>query len=130
MKIDLFKEVIPSILTTKKNPFKDENDYKDYTPFVVNRALSYHVDCILYANEMNLYPELDKDMQYLFYLNIIRGMKRKFQPWQKAEVNKDIDSIKEYFGYSNEKARDALKVLTPEQVAIIKDKTNKGGIKK
>jgi hypothetical protein len=79
---------------------------------------------------MNLYPELDKDMQYLFYLNIIRGMKRKFQPWQKAEVNKDIDSIKEYFGYSNEKARDALKVLTPEQIAEIKDKTNKGGVKK
>jgi hypothetical protein len=127
---DLFKEVLPSILQTKKNPFKEEHDYKDYTTFVVNRALSYHVDCILYANEMNLYPELDKDMQYLFYLNIIRGMKRKFQPWQKAEVNKDIDSIKEYFGYSNEKARDALKVLTPEQIAEIKDKTNKGGVKK
>jgi hypothetical protein len=127
---DLFKEVLPSILQTKKNPFKEDYEYKDYTPFVVNRALSYHVDCILYANEMNLYPELDKDMQYSFYLNIIRGMKRKFQPWQKAEVNKDIDSIKEYFGYSNEKARDALKVLTPEQVATIKDKTNKGGVKK
>jgi len=127
---DLFKEIVPSILQTKKNPFKEDYEYKDYTPFVVNRALSYHVDCILYANEMNLYPELDKDMQYSFYLNIIRGMKRKFQPWQKAEVNKDIDSIKEYFGYSNEKARDALKVLTPEQVATIKDKTNKGGVKK
>lgn len=127
---DLFKEIVPSILQTKKNPFNDEHDYKDYTPFVVNRALSYHIDCILYANEMNLYPELDKDMQYVFLLNSIRGMKRKFQPWQKAEVNKDIDSIKEYFGYSNEKARDALKILTSEQVAIIKDKTNKGGIKK
>jgi hypothetical protein len=127
---DLFKEVLPSILQTKKNPFQDELEYKDYTPFVVNRALSYHLDCVLYANEMNLYPELDKDMQYLFYLNIIRGMKRKFQPWQKAEVNKDIDSIKEYFGYSNEKARDALKVLTPEQIAEIKAKTNKGGVNK
>ena len=127
---DLFKEIIPSILQTKKNPFDDELEYKDYTPFIVNRALSYHVDCILYANEMNLYPLIDKDMQYSFYLNIVRGMKRKFQPWQKAEVNKDIECIKEYFGYSNQKAKEALKLLTTEQIATIKDKTDKGGIKK
>ena len=130
MKIDLFKEIIPSILQTKKNPFENEMDYKDYNPFIVNRALSYHVDCILYCNEMNLYSQIDKDMQYSFYLNSIRGMKRKFQPWQKSEVNKDIDSIKEYFGFSNDKAKEALRILTDEQIAEIKEKTDKGGIKK
>ncbi len=61
---DLFKDIIPSILQTKKNVLQDEIDVKDYTPFVVNRALSYHMDCILYANELNLYPEMDKDLQY------------------------------------------------------------------
>jgi hypothetical protein len=126
----LFKEIIPSILQTKKNPFENEMDYKDYNPFIVNRALSYHVDCILYCNEMNLYSQIDKDMQYSFYLNSIRGMKRKFQPWQKSEVNKDIDSIKEYFGFSNDKAKEALRILTDEQIAEIKEKTDKGGIKK
>ena len=64
---DLFKDIIPSILQTKKNVLQDELDVKDYTPFVVNRALSYHMDCILYANEMNLYPEMDKDLQYQFF---------------------------------------------------------------
>jgi len=130
MKIDLFKEVIPSILTTKKNPFQDELDYKDYTPFVVNRALSYHVDCILYVNEMNLYPSLDKDLQYQYLLNSIRPMKRKFQPWQKAEVLKDIECVKEYFGYSNEKAKDALRILTNEQLEQIRKYTDKGGTNK
>ena len=54
---DLFKEVVPSILQTKKNVFSDEHEYKDYKAFMVNRALSFHMDCVLYANEMNLYPD-------------------------------------------------------------------------
>ena len=127
---DLFKEVIPSILQTKKNVFQDEYDYKDYTPFVVNRALSYHMDCVLYANEMNLNPSLDKDLQYSYLLNTIRSMKRKFQPWQKASTDKDLECVKVYFGYSNEKAKEALRILTEEQIAEIKAKTNKGGVTK
>ena len=127
---DLFKEIIPSILQTKKNVLQDELDIKDYTPFVVNRALSYHVDCILYVSELNRYPGLEKDMQYQYLLNTIRPMKRKFQPWQKVSADKDLECIKEYFGFSNEKAKEALRILTPEQIAEIKDKTNKGGIKK
>ena len=127
---DLFKEILPSILQTKKTPFQDEIDYKDYVPFIVNRALSYHLDCVLYANELNLRPFIDKDQQFQYLLNTIRPMKRKFQPWQKSEVDKDIDCVKQYFGYSNEKAKDALRILTEEQVAEIKAKTNKGGINK
>jgi hypothetical protein len=125
---DLFKEIVPSILQTKKNPFKDELDYKDYVPFVVNRALSFHQDCVLYANELNLNPGMDKDMQYLFYLNTIRSMKRKFQPWQKTSTDKNIEAVKTYFGYSNEKAKEALRILTEEQIAEIIIKTNKGGV--
>ena len=124
---DLFKEIIPSILQTKKSVINDDIDLKDYTPFVVNRALSYHIDCVLYANEMNLHPELEKDLQYQYLLNTIRPMKRKFQPWQKSEVNKDIECVKTYFGYSNQKAKEALRILNDEQIAEIKRKTDKGG---
>ena len=127
---DLFKEVIPAILQTKTNVLKDEQDVKKYDAFIVNRALSYHMDCVLHANEINKNPSLDNDMQYQYYLNTIRPMKRKFQPWQKLEVNKDIESIKQYFGYSNEKAKEALRILDDEQIAEIKRKTDKGGVNK
>lgn len=127
---DLFKDIIPSILQTKKNVLQDELDVKDYTPFVVNRALSYHMDCILYANEMNLYSEMDKDLQYQYLLNTIRSMKRKFQPWQKASADKDLECVKEYFGYSNQKAKEALRILNDEQIAEIKANTIKGGVNK
>lgn len=124
---NLFKEIIPSILQTKKCVINDDLDAKDYTPFVVNRALSYHIDCVLYANEMNINNMLDKDMQYQYLLNTIRPMKRKFQSWQKAEVDNNMECVKEFFGYSNEKAKEALRILSDEQLAIIKAKTNKGG---
>jgi hypothetical protein len=127
---DLFKEVIPAILQTKKNVLESEYDVKKYDAFVVNRALSYHIDCLPYAAEMNLYPNLDNDLQFHYYLNKVRSMKRKFQPWQKAEVNKDLGPIKEYFGFSNEKAKQALRILSDEQITFIKEKTNKGGVTK
>ena len=124
---DLFKEIIPSILTTKKSVINDDIDAKDYVPFVVNRALSYHMDCILYVNEMNLRPDIEKDLQYQYLINIIRPMKRKFQPWQKSSVEKDMECVKTYFGYSNEKAKEALRILNDEQIAEIRRKTDKGG---
>ena len=127
---DLFKEVVPSILQTKKNVFANDLDYKDYNAWVINRALSFHKDCVLYANEMNLNPRLDKDMQYQFYLNTIRSMKRKFQPWQKSLADKDLEAVKRYFGYSNEKAKEALRILNDEQIAEIRTKTEKGGVTK
>jgi hypothetical protein len=127
---DLFKEVIPAILQTKKNVLNDEQDVKKYDAFIVNKALSYHIDCILYANAMNMAHDLDNDLQFQFYLNTIRPMKRKFQPWQKAEVDKDLEPIKEYFGFSNEKAKHALRILNDEQITYIKNITNKGGVTK
>ena len=127
---DLFKEILPSILQTKKSVFRDEIDFKEYKPWIINRALSYHMDCVLYVNEMNRYSSLDPDIQYQYLLNTIRSMKRKFQPWQKSETDKDIECVKQYFGYSNEKAKEALRILTPEQIAEIKAKIIKGGVNK
>ena len=127
---DLFKEIIPSILQTKKSVLHDDIDYKTYAPYMVNKALSYHMDCVLYANEMNLHPGIDKDLQYHYLLNTIRPMKRKFQAWQRAEVDKDIECVKAFFGYNNQKAKEALKILTEEQIAEIKIITDKGGVKK
>lgn len=124
---DVFKDIIPSILQTKKDVLDQEKDYK---PFLVNRALSYHLDCILYANQMNMSHNLDSKLQYQYLLNTIRPMKRKFQPWQKMLAVKDIDCVKEYFGYSNEKAKEALRILTDEQITLIKEKLEKGGVKK
>jgi hypothetical protein len=124
---DLFKEIIPSILQTKKDVLDNE---KDYNPYVVNRALSYHIDCILYANQMNMNPSIPGILQYHYFLNSIRPMKRKFQPWQKQEAIKNLECVKEYFGYSNEKAKEALRILTDEQIALIKEKLDKGGVTK
>jgi hypothetical protein len=86
------------------------------------------MDCILYANMMNLNPQLDGKLQYQYFLQTIRPMKRKFQPWQKASVINDVDFVKEYFGYSNEKAKEALRILCNEDLEIIKSCLEKGGV--
>jgi hypothetical protein len=112
----------------KKKP-EEELYFKDYAPFIVNRSLSYHLDCVLYANDMNLHPGVDKDMQYQYFLNSIRPMKRSFQPWQKSKTDENIECVKAYFGYSNAKAKEALRILTDEQIAVIKIKTDTGGVK-
>ena len=126
---DLFKEIVPSILQTKKNVFEEE-DYKDYNPFIVNRALSYHLDCLPYVAEISALPFLEKDMQYQYLLNSVRSMKRPFHKWQKFEADKDIECIKAYFGYSYQKAKEVLNILTDEQIAELKKRTEKGGMTK
>ena len=122
---DLFKDIIPSILQTKKNVVENE---KDYIPFVVNKALSFHYDCILIANEMNKLPNTDGILQYHYLLNKVRGYRRPFQKWHKRETIENLDAVKEYFNYSNEKAKDALMVLSDEQIVEIKRNLNKGGL--
>lgn len=121
-------DFINAILVSKKDLLKDDDQAaKEYAPFIVNRGLSLHLDCVLYANEMNLRPFIDKDQQFQFLLNTIRPMKRKFQPWQKASAEKDLDCVKEFYGYSNQKAREALRILNDEQLAEIRRKIDKGG---
>ena len=124
---DLFKDTIQSILQTKKSVVSEENE-GDYVPFVVNKALSFHYDCVLYANQMNKLPNLDSKLQYLFLINIIRGYKRPYQKWLKRETMSDLDAIKEYYNYSNSKAREAMLVLSGNQIIEIKKVLNKGGL--
>ena len=103
-------------------------DIKTYPPYIVNRCLSGHLDCVMFANEMNMYSHLDKDMQYSFYLNSLRKRKR-FSPWIKKEKIEDIDSVKQYYGYSNEKAKQALRLLSESELNYIKSKLDIGGTK-
>ena len=103
-------------------------DIKEYPPYIVNKCLSGHIDCILFANEMNMHHQLDKDMQYLFYLNSLRKKKR-FSPWLRKDKITDLECIKSYYGYSNEKASQALKILTKEQLTFIKQRLDIGGTK-
>lgn len=119
------KDWLNSINFTKEN-FSE--DVKDYPPFIINRCLSGHIDCVLYANEMNMNHHLPKDMQYAFYLNALRKKKR-FSPWMKKEKEKNLDLIKEYYGYSNDKASQALKIINKEQLEFIEKKLEKGGKK-
>ena len=124
-------DFVKDILSNKKNLLKEDPlSVKDYAPFLVNRSLSFHLDSVLYANEMNMNSQLDKDMQYQYLLHSIRSMKRKFQPWQKASTDNDIECVKTFFGYSNQKAKEALRILTKEQLEVIRNKTDLGGTKK
>ena len=107
---------------------EDPSEIKNYPPYIINRCLSGHLDCIMFANEINKYSFLYKDMQYSFYLNTLRKKKR-FSPWLRKEKVTDLEIIKQYYGYSNEKASNALKILTPEQIKFIKQRLETGGSK-
>lgn len=122
-------DYVNSINFTKKNLMKDTaNDElaeKDYVPFLTNKSLSYFTDTLLYANEMNRYHFLDKRLQYEFYLNSIRKKKR-FAKWAKADNNDELTMVQEFYKFSPQKAKAALKVLTPAQKDIIKHKMESG----
>lgn len=122
-------EFLNSINYSKKNIMMDAQSEKAYAPYVVNRCLSYFPDTLLHANEMNRLSFLDKRVQYDYYLQTIRARKR-FSKWLKREESSDIDLVKEYFGYSDKRAREALRVLTPEQIKSIKKEMNIGGTRK
>jgi Bacteriophage clamp loader A subunit len=121
---DLFKDIIPSILQNKKYVLDNE---KDYNAYVVNKALSQHYDTVLQANQMNLLPNLSGTMQYHYLLNKVRGYKRPYQKWVKRETTEDLEAIKEYYGYSNDKARDVMVLLNDAQKQEIKKRLYKGG---
>ena len=107
---------------------EDPSVIKDYAPYIINRCLSGNLDCVMFANEMNKYPNLDKDMQYSFYLNTLRKKKR-FSPWLRKDKVTDLQCVKQYYGYSNEKASQALKILSPQQLDYIKQRLDTGGMK-
>ena len=90
--------------------------------------MSGHLDAIMYANEMNMAQHLDNKLQYDFYLNTLRSRKR-FSPWIRKEELKNLDCIKSYYGYSNEKAKQILPLLSEEQITFIRQKLDTGGLK-
>ena len=123
------KDWLNSINFNKTNLIEeDPSEIKNYPPYIINRCLSGHLDCIMFANEMNKYSFLDKDMQYSFYLNTLRKKKR-FSPWLRKEKVTDLEIIKQYYGYSNEKAFQVLKILSNEQIEFIKQRLEIGGKK-
>ena len=122
------KEYLNAINFTKKNLMDSEDKLwaKKYPAFIVNKILSGFQDCIMLVNEMNRNHFMDKDMQFQFLLNSIRSKKR-YSPFLRSSKLKDLDVVKEYYGYNNEKAKIALDILSDEQISAIKQKLNKGG---
>ena len=121
------KDWLNSINLTKEDITRDDPQLiKKYAPFIINKCMSGHLDTVMFANEMNLQSHLAKDLQYQFYLNSIRKKKR-FSPWLRKDKIKNLDVVKSYYGYSNEKAIQALKILSKEQLNYIKAKIDVGG---
>lgn len=121
-------DYLTSINQTKENIMELPEEEKAYSSYMVNRGLSYFKDTVMLANEMNIHHHIDSRLQYDFLLSLVRKRKR-FSKWFKPEYPKDIEAVKEYFGYSNDKAVAALRVLTPDQVKQVKEKVRKGGKK-
>ena len=119
-------DYLNSINQNKKNIIVDDDTEKAYQPFIINKCLSGFLDTVLFANEMNLYPHLDKKMQYDFFINSISPRKR-FSPWEKKSSIDYLDAVKEYYGYNTDKALQALRILTKDQLEEIKRLVNKGG---
>ncbi len=123
-------DYVNQILQGKKQLIVDDITEKDYVPFLTNRSLSQHKDCVLFANEMNQRHHLDKKMQNDFLLNTVRSMKRSFAKWAKSEKDDDIACVKMVYGLSDSKARDAMRLLTKEQIQQLKKETLTGGLGK
>lgn len=121
-------DYLNSINTTKKNVITDVITEKAYNSFMVNRSLSYFNDTAILANEMNRYHHLDNKLQFDFLINMVRKRKR-FSKWIKPQIESDVEVVKEYYGYSNEKARQVLTILSKEQIEELRMKVYKGGRK-
>ena len=126
MSIDL-KDWLNSINLSKENMIDEDPDLeREYPPFIINKCLSGQMDSLMQANEMNKYPNLDKRLQYDFFINSLRKRKR-FSPWLRKDKIKNIEAVREYYGFSTEKAEQALNILSNEQLDYIYEKLNTGG---
>jgi hypothetical protein len=120
-------DFLNSINLTKQNLIVDEMSEKSYDAFMVNRGLSYFNDTIMYANQMNGFPHIEKKIQYEFYMNAIPKRKR-FSKWSKKEkVSETLRLVMDYYKYSEERALEAMSLLSNEQITIIEEKMYKGG---
>ncbi len=123
------KDWLNSINFTKQNLIEEDPDTeKQYPSYIINRCLSGHIDSVMFANEMNKHPNLEKRLQYDFFLNSLRKRKR-YSPWLRKEQIENLELVKRYYGYSNEKAKQVLNILTREQLSFIRDRLETGGRK-
>ena len=122
------KDYLNSINLKTADLSGDELAMKKYPAFVINKCLSGFMDTIIHANEMNGMAHLDRDLQYQYFLYSVRKSKR-FSPWQKKESNKDIELVKQYYGYNYDKAEQAVRILSRKQLDILKAKLDTGGRK-
>lgn len=121
-------DFLKTINLNKENIMIDDQTENMYNAYVINKSLSYFQDTIIQSNIMNRYHHLDKKLQYSFLLNMISKGKR-FSKWEKPDVTEGLKAIKEYYGYSNEKARSALSLLSDDQLSELIKKVKKGGKK-
>jgi len=122
------KDYLKAINQTKE-PLLDTEDEqweKKYPPFIINKCIAPFPDTVMLVNEINQLHHLDKKLQFDFLINSLRPRKR-YTPWMKAKKLENLEYVKEYYGYNNEKARYALNILNDEQISSIKTKLNKGG---
>ena len=122
-------DYLKAINETKEDIMLTSQDEKKYAPFIVNRGLSFFMDTIFQVNELNRNYHLEARLQFDYLLNSVRKKKR-YSKWLKPEKLQDLDVVKEYYGFSNEKAKDTLRILSEDQLAFIKDKLNQGGAEK
>lgn len=120
------KDWMNSINQSKKYLMSDDDAKKSYSPYVINRVLSGFTDTLMQSNFCNMHSSLPKEMQYDFLLNSIRPRKR-YSPWLKKESNDDLDIVKKCYGLNTEKAKQALRILTKEQLQHIRKKLDTGG---
>mgnify|MGYP001411910129 FL=1 len=122
-------EYIKAINDTKKDIMVDDIAEKGYNPFIINRNFSFFNDTVLFANEMNRYHHLDHRLQFDFFINIIKKKKR-FSKWMKPTEIENLEIIKQYYGYSNDKAKSALALYSDEEIEELKKRIYKGGKRK
>jgi hypothetical protein len=121
-------EYLNAINYSKKDIMVDDITEKEYNAFMVNRSLSYFPDTVFAANEMNIHHQIDSRLQFDFLINIIRKRKR-FSKWDKKKINSDVEVVKEYYGYNEEKALQILSILSTDQLNELYKKVSKGGRK-
>ena len=122
------KDYLNSINFNKENLLEREGYGKHYPPYIINKCLSGFMDTVIYSNEMNRLHHASKHMQFSFFLNSIKSRKR-FSKWLKSSKMKNLDVVKQHFGYSNKRAQEALSILTKEKIDYIKERLYKGGKK-
>ena len=122
------KDYLNAVNSTKERLMdtEDEQWEKKYPSYIVNKCVAPFQDTIMLVNEINQFHHLDKKLQFDFLINSLRPRKR-YTPWEKATKLENLEYVKEFYGYDNEKAKVALDILNDKQISAIKQKMNKGG---